>query len=286
MKESIAQFGPGNLTGIFTQPEMVAEEAPIAIIINAGIVHRVGPFRLHVDLSRGLAELGIPSLRMDLSGLGDSPTRQGKFDDQSRAYLDVSDAMDHLQSLTGGKRFVLIGLCSGAFNAHQIAKQDSRVVGAVFLDGIVFRTLGFYFRHYVLRMFKPRVWRNAIKRRMQGELIAADSEGGRLGESEYFSNDLDRNEVAAELSEMLDRGVEMLFLYTDGYDDISSRSQFQEMFGIRPGHGQVQVEFYPNATHTFRLTENREVACNRIVDWFRQRFPIAASTSESKLNSI
>ena len=82
MHETICQFGPNNgLTGILTEPDesVRVADAPVALILNAGIVHNIGPFRLHVDIARLLAAAGFSSFRIDLSGLGDSATRTGKF---------------------------------------------------------------------------------------------------------------------------------------------------------------------------------------------------------------
>jgi len=242
-------------------------------VINAGIVHRIGPFRLHVHMARQLADQGFTTLRMDLSGLGDSLVRPGKLrESDERAVLDVSDALDYLKETFGHDRFVILGLCSGAFNAHQVAVQDDRIVGAVFMDGIVFRTTGFYLRHYLLRFFKPRFWRNFIKRRLFKEAAKDEAAGETLAESEFFSDDLDRDEVVQDLQGMLTRGMKLLFLYTDGYDDICGRSQFKEMYGLQPDESQLQVEYYPKSEHTFRLIENRKAACGRIVNWFGSQF--------------
>lgn len=276
MLETVCQFGNNrNLMGILTKPAPGKEVvgAPIAIILNAGIVHRVGPFRLHVDLARFLAERGFSTLRMDLSGLGDSKSRQGKIDlNRSRAVLDVSDAMDYLQDSTGTEKFVALGLCSGAFNAHQISVQDSRIVGSVFMDGIVFRTVGFYFRWYLSRFFNFRYWKNFLKRKLNTEKVSSESAGETLAEGEFFGEDLDRDSVVKDLNGLLDRGVKMLFLYTDGYDDICGRAQFKEMYGLRPNDGQLQVEYYPKSEHTFRLIENRKAACDRVSSWFESQF--------------
>ena len=276
MKETACQFGPKeNLFGILTQPEEgnAVHGAPIAVVLNAGIVHRIGPFRLHVKLARQLAERGFTTLRMDLSGLGDSQARPGKIEStQSRAVLDVADALDYLTEQTGTDRFVVLGLCSGAFNAHQVAVQDSRIVGSVFLDGIVFRTVGFYIRHHVLRMFSFRFWRNFFKRRFFKTAPSNEAEGSSLAESEFFGEDLDRDSVIKDLKGMLNRGVRMLFLYTDGYDDICGRTQFKEMYGLQPDDNALQVEYYPKSEHTFRLIENREAACNRVANWFEGQF--------------
>ena len=94
-----------------------------------------------------------------------------------------------------------------------------------------------------------------------------------MAEGEFFNNDnLSKDSVVNDLKGLLNRGVEMLFLYTDGYDDICGRSQFKEMYGMSPDNGQLQVEYYPKSEHTFRLVENRKVACQRVATWFEDRF--------------
>ena len=280
MQETVCQFGPDNgLTGILCEPDQsdCVADAPVALLLNAGIVHNIGPFRLHVDMARMLAEAGFSSLRIDVSGLGDSKTRTGKFVGKNRAKQDAVDAMDYLTEHIDNDRFVVVGLCSGAFNAHQVAISDPRVVGAALFDGIVFRTLGFYLRHYA-RVLKPRFWRNAVKRRMIGEPLASEAAGETLGESEFFELDKTRVEVAQEISDLVDRGVRLLFVYTEGYDDIASASQFQEMFGIEQDD-QVQVEYFSQAEHTFRLTKNRKAACSRLTDWYSSQFARLAVAS-------
>ena len=274
--ETVCHFGPqGGLFGILTTPDdaRAVKDAPIALILNAGIVHRVGPFRLHVDLARQLADAGYSTLRLDLSGLGDSAQRTGKIETPNRAELDVRDAMDYLQKETGVDRFVIIGLCSGAYNAHQVSVKDDRIVGSVFMDGIVFRTLGFFWRHHVGRLLRPRFWRNFIKSLWTGENASSvESAGESLAEGEFFGEDLDKDAVIRDLESLMKRGVRMLFLYTDGYDDICGRSQFKEMYGLLPDEGQLQVEYYPKSEHTFRLIENRQAACGRVTSWMTGQF--------------
>ena len=285
MKQQICNFGnEGHLFGILTTPDedVRIPDAPVALILNAGIVHRVGPFRLNVDISRQLAEQGFSTLRMDLSGLGDSGPRTGKLELENRAELDAADAMTFLQQETGVNEFVIVGLCSGAYNAHCVAVKDERVVGGVFMDGIVFRTVGYFLRHHLARIFRPRFWRNAFKRRFIRPINAAnEADGNALAESEFFGDDLTKDKVIRDLTGLMDRGVQMLFLYTDGYDDICGRSQFREMYGLRPDEGQLQVEYYPKSEHTFRLTENRRAVCERVSKWFRSRFAVSEVCGES-----
>ena len=202
MKEIACNFGPNkSLFGILTMPDddVRVSGAPISLILNAGIVHRVGPFRIHVDIARQLAQRGFATLRLDLSGLGDSAARTGKIEIEDRALLDVSDAMEFLEQETGVNRFTLLGLCSGAYNAHRIAVKDERIVGSVFMDGIVFRTAGYRIRRF-LRFFNPRFWRNTIKRRFIKNSNEVDSKSSELGETEFFDVGMDRDAVVEELN--------------------------------------------------------------------------------------
>lgn len=288
MKETICRFGPNDsLLGILTRPDEdeLVKDAPVALILNAGIVHRVGQFRLHVTMARQLAKQGYLTLRIDLSGLGDSPPRTDRSDSDNRAERDVRDAMDHLEQTIGAESFVLIGLCSGAYNAHKVSIKEDRVTGAVFLDGLVFQTSGYVRRHKIGRLFRYRFWRNAIKRRLSGKMPDhSESAANQLAASEFFDTGMSRESVRSDLQTLLDRNVQMLFIYTEGYDDICGRAQFYEMYGFRPSD-QQQVEYYANAEHTYPIVENREIACGRIATWFADRFPRVAENRRILQNS-
>ena len=59
-------FDVGNdreLVSILTRPDGGAGDRPAVIFLNAGVLHRVGPHRLHVTLARRLAARGLPALR-------------------------------------------------------------------------------------------------------------------------------------------------------------------------------------------------------------------------------
>lgn len=288
MKESICRFGQDDfLFGILTQPneQQTIEDAPVAIILNAGIVHRVGPFRLHVGLARQLANQGFTTLRMDLSGIGDSSPRPGKQKVDNRAELDVRDAIKHLEQTIGAKRFVLIGLCSGAYNAHMVSVNDRRIVGGAFMDGIAFRTPSFYLHHHFLRYLRPRFWRNAIKRRLYAmKRQRSEEPGDAIAQEEFFYSELiGRDKVTNDIRNLLQRGFQMLMLYTDGCDEVCGRSQFREMYGMMPDDGQLQVEYYRKSEHTFRLSENRRIASQRIADWMSSRFSTADSLASDEV---
>lgn len=283
MKERVIQFGDKQrLCGVLTEPErsQLVNDAPCAVMFNAGIVHRVGPYRLHVDICRALAAAGYRSLRMDLSGLGDSLTRPGKLSANERALLDGREACDWLVSNASVNQFVVMGLCSGAYNAHRLCLVDNRIVGAAFFDGIAFRTPEHACRVRIRRR-TVRFWRNAIKRRLLGlmPLDASQSPGERLAESEFFGEGLTRDEAAVEIQQLVDRKLKMLFIYTGGMQDFSSSTQFEEMFGISPDSAGVQVEHFATAEHTLPLVASRRKAVECLVDWYKMSWRQATNKS-------
>ena len=75
LNEEAVVFGKvENLVGIVSEPtdgEANGNE-PAFVLLNAGLVHRVGPNRFYVTLARELAKAGHVTLRFDYSGVGDS----------------------------------------------------------------------------------------------------------------------------------------------------------------------------------------------------------------------
>ncbi|HSD86117.1 MAG TPA: alpha/beta fold hydrolase, partial [Kofleriaceae bacterium] len=130
------------LFGILVKPvrDRARSDLPAIIMINAGTVHRIGPHRLYVELARELAELGFHVLRMDLSGIGDSPVASG---DENLTYpatglADCQAAMTALGERVGAQRFIFAGLCSGADITFQLGVKDDRVAGVVMMNPLTF----------------------------------------------------------------------------------------------------------------------------------------------------
>src|SRR5262249_22771678 len=129
VRDEVVRFGPeGQLVGIVSHPPSGASPArpdpapPAAprrafIILNAGVLHRVGPHRPHVVLARRLAAIGLAGLRLDLGGIGDSTTSSDATSFRDSAVADTRVAMTGLTGVLRAERFVLFGVCSGADNA-------------------------------------------------------------------------------------------------------------------------------------------------------------------------
>jgi dienelactone hydrolase len=131
--------GARRLFGILTtpQPGHGPSGLPAIIMLNAGSVHRMGTHRLYVSMARRWAALGFPVLRIDLSGIGDSPAAEQCPENLTypRDSLgDVEAAMAFLTETTGIDRFVLTGLCSGGDITFQIGFRSPRVAGAIMIN--------------------------------------------------------------------------------------------------------------------------------------------------------
>ena len=170
LKEEPLQFGEGGrLFGILTRPSRPprkAQELPVFVFLSAGMLHRVGPYRLYVRLARELAHMGFSSLRVDLAGRGDSPPIPGLTNQQSAA-ADFAEILALLESRLGRLPLVLAGLCSGADNAVRLTLNEPRVVGMVLLDPICFLDRGFRLRVAVARYTNPTRIIAGVKRRFK-----------------------------------------------------------------------------------------------------------------------
>ena len=117
------------------RPGGACDHRPAFIMLNAGLIHRVGPNRLHVRMCRALAAAGFVAVRIDLSGRGDSDPRRDELSFRASGIVETQAAMNYLESCRGISRFVLFGICSGAATAGDVSYLDRRVAGAVIVEG-------------------------------------------------------------------------------------------------------------------------------------------------------
>ena len=147
-REHLVTFGrERHLVGVVAEP---AEKhvAPPGLVLGAGILHRGGPSRAAVLAARHLAARGVPVLRFDLSGIGDS-RRLGDRPLALAVIDDIRSAVDLLVERwpwAQDGRVQLLGFCSGADNAWVYAEGDSRVSTLALFDPWVHPTVGFQVR--------------------------------------------------------------------------------------------------------------------------------------------
>jgi alpha-beta hydrolase superfamily lysophospholipase len=133
----------GRLFGILSRArEDPSREGPAvlaAVLLNAGAMRRIGPNRMWVEIARRWAARGVPTLRIDLEGIGDADGDAGRFSELAELYVpelveQVRAALDALERQGIADRFVLMGLCSGAYWSFHAALQDERVAAALMLN--------------------------------------------------------------------------------------------------------------------------------------------------------
>lgn len=190
VREEAVTFGDGErLFGIVTEPKERApvQGAPALLFLNVGANHRVGPNRMYVSMARDLAGMGYFGFRFDVAGLGDSRLAPGAREQRlysKDSVVDVKAAMDFIERTRGVKRFILMGLCSGAYLAFHTAVEDARVVGQVLLNPQTFewregdslelsmRKSFLSTRHYARSLLRPATWKRLLGGRLDVRGVA------------------------------------------------------------------------------------------------------------------
>lgn len=99
---------------------------PVAVFLSTGGGSHVGPARFWVSLARRWAALGVRCVRMDESGLGESGAREGQLPQVVRHPEAFDDVADVVAAVAGDpRRSVLVGLCSGGYQALESALELS-----------------------------------------------------------------------------------------------------------------------------------------------------------------
>jgi dienelactone hydrolase len=128
----------GRMRGVLVAP--VGETAGFAaVFLNAGAISRAGPNRMWVRTARRWAARGVPSLRLDIEGIGEAdgpltPYRRTADLYSTRLVVQIRAALDWLHASGVADRAVLIGMCSGAYWAFHTALIDDRVTSTLMLN--------------------------------------------------------------------------------------------------------------------------------------------------------
>lgn len=132
----------GSLFSVLAEPAVSSLDSDWGLLfLNAGGVRHIGPNRMWVEAARRWAACGIPSLRLDFQRVGESDGEQ-HASIASLHGVDVVQqidvAMNAMQALKNCRRFIAIGLCSGAYGAFQSLIRSSAIRGAVLLNPRLF----------------------------------------------------------------------------------------------------------------------------------------------------
>jgi len=266
MTEQIVGIGTAHsMVGILARPGIGAEDdLPGVVFVNTGLIHRVGGQRMAVTLARRLAAAGLPTLRMDFSGIGDSraarsasngadplgelmPGAAGVTRVYGRWVQETREALDFMEATTGRSRFVLIGHCSGAAVSFLSALADPRVVGLVLVNA-----QGPFELRQILRtvLVHRSSWRRLISGRLKIRWVLRRLlHRSKSGKEPQLGRD-----IAADLEHLARRGVDVLMVQSEW--DVAY-SYFRRLFRARLSTGaardRLRLETLPGADHELTL---------------------------------
>jgi dienelactone hydrolase len=307
LRESAVIFGgPRKLFGILTGPPPAARRAdlPAIIMLNAGSIHRIGAHRLYVSMARRWAALGFQVLRVDLSGIGDSPVGAGAQENltypRDRAE-DIAAAMDFLSDNIKVDRFILTGLCSGGDITFEIGFRNPRVAGAIMINPRTFcvNDLSMVDSYQQARAYQGSLLQtDSLKKFLRGDADVARAArivapkvadqlkravssavskalgGGRNNEGDPSSSERPReNNVPKCLQIMAERGVDTFLVVTEhdpGVDYVDA-NYGREMRALASLSGYLRTEV-KGTDHTFTARWAQDYVSGAITDHLKQRY--------------
>jgi len=279
MSEQSIGFGAGDgLIGTVTLPEAPTAVADIGFVLfNAGVIHRVGPHRINVRLARQLAARGIPSIRFDLMGHGDSARITGQHSFEAQAVIDVRAAMDALGWAAHVDRFAIFGLCSGAYHGYETALVDERVVGLLMFDAYRYPTYKTHLYHYLKGLRQKHLLRRVIgflrrgvasvgrQARAPGGGSPAEPAAPELGRINFIPT---KAEFAAGLKVLLGRGVKIAMIYSGGeIRNYNYPNQFRDTFAPLGIGDRIPAVFLPDIDHQASTLTDQAELMRLILAW-------------------
>lgn len=129
VRERVIRLGPDGVVGIVDEPvlegESVTPGTPWVVLVNVAAEHHIGPGRRWVEWARRWAARGYRVVRIDQTGVGDSPTRPGQVPDRPFAPEWIDDMRHVVTELRAdGSPLALVGLCSGSYSAFEVAMWE------------------------------------------------------------------------------------------------------------------------------------------------------------------
>jgi pimeloyl-ACP methyl ester carboxylesterase len=262
-----------SLVGIMTRTVTAAPSSnPTVVILNTGIVHRVGHHRMFVTLSRALAGAGFNVLRFDFAGVGDSEPRTDSLSPLDSSLADLGEVLDWLECEHGISRVALVGLCSGADHAILHAHSDPRVAALVLMDPSIPTTARFYAQYILRHLTRLRSYisvalgRSGLLRLWMGELFHGlwskpDLRPASL-EDLRFHPYLERSYRNA-----IDNGVRILAVFTGTTTRQTYPEQMFDAFPDIEFGDQLKVEFFHGTDHIFTSETDRARLYDIVLNW-------------------
>jgi len=310
IEESACRFGgDGHLFGVLSRPD-ADPGRPAVVVFNAGAAHHVGPNRLYVELTRNLAAMGFACLRFDLESLGDSVNRRPARENYPYPHGATADgraALEFLRDRFGYRRFVVLGLCSGAHTVFHLGLEaDDLPIEEI----VMVNPMQFYWVEgmsldtsrrfedmvqYRRSMRDPRRWlklaRGDVNVRRLAEVLASQSRTharawlDALAEA-VFPRAAPRLSRDLRLLFAMDRRLALFVSEGDpGRDILLAGARLTAKRALRDG--RIRLQMIPDADHTFSQWGPRRDVIGRILEHLRDAaHPRDAASSYSRNGAV
>ena len=268
ISEQAVLFGSWtSLVGIVTKAVSPASaNRPAIVILNTGIIHRVGHHRMFVTMSRALGAVGYTVLRFDFSGIGDSSPRYDGLSLVDACMAEIREALDWLERDGAASRMILIGLCSGADHAVLYGHTDPRIVGLVLMDPSIPPTLRYHVHYIGRRLRRLRTWFNVLSGRSR-TLRMLMRHMLPIAQRYPLQNRVPRQTVERHYRNSVDSGIEILAIFTEETTRQTYREQMIEALPNVSFGDRLTLEFFPGSDHTFALESDRSRLIQLILQW-------------------
>jgi hypothetical protein len=281
MKESAFRYGESNRGfGMIALPETVGE-APIVVMLNAGLLHREEPYRLNVLTCRRLAENGYICLRVDISGKGDTPARKGLINRDSVA-LDWQYIKSALKLQYGERNIIIMGLCSGADNGIKIAAQDRSVIGLILLDAVSKRDRGFRRRALMNNIANAHKWFELPKKILNRIKRAATGKDEMIANAIALRDEPNDQDLKQCFNNLVSSSGRVLAVFTShALTHYNQKGQFSRAMEVKGLEKICDEVFWPNVQHLYPVQAHRDLLISTISDWCIKYYDRFISTKES-----
>lgn len=266
------------------------------VLLNAGAIHRIGANRLYVRLARKWAAMGHHVLRLDLSGIGDSPPRPGEA--PNAVYLrhavdDIGAAVAFLVQECGAKDIRTAGLCAGAYHAFKSAAVDPRITGFVAINPLVYgkRPVGDVMfpvarvsaeaKRYQQSFFDLEKWKKLASGKVDVRVLSEIVTRYAVARAKTRARELSRrvglpwkDDFIAELDRLAKRKVALRFVFAD---DDPGQGLLQEQgaaaLATMEARGALSIEVLHGPDHTFTPVWSHEPLIKLLTDAISSRSP-------------
>jgi predicted alpha/beta hydrolase len=270
MRETPLRFPQpfGDLFGILTEP-LEREAADLCLVLlNAGAIRRIGPNRMWVEAARRWAARGVATLRLDLEGIGDADGDADRFSELAELYVpelvdQVRAALDAMEARGVGHRFVLSGLCSGAYWAFQGALLDERVTAAVMLNprALFWDPSIEIARDFRRGMLRPSSWRTVARGDIPLARIGAFLRHAPVVLPRRLlarrSTRAARERISRALDRLLETGKQLSFVFS-GNEPLHEELKLDGLLDQLDRWPNVDLDLIPGSVHILRpLTSQR-----------------------------